>query len=60
MKRILAWIRGGAVKLLDLLGRLRLMTTLTVIVIIAVILFTSSLLLSNSIAKGLIHSEYEE
>ena len=56
MKRI----RAAAGKLLDLLGRLRLMTTLTVIVIIAMILFSSSLFMSNSIAKGLIHSEYEE
>ena len=56
MKRI----RAAAGKLLDLLGRLRLMTTLTVIVLIAMILFSSSLFMSNSIAKGLIHSEYEE
>jgi len=60
MKRIRAWIRLWAGKLLDLLGRFRLMTTLMVVVVIAVILFSISLLMSNRIAQGLIHSEYEE
>ncbi len=60
MKRIHAWLRGKISKLLDLLGGFRLMTTLTVVVIISAALFSTSLLLSNSIAKGLIHSEYEE
>lgn len=60
MKHILAWLRGGLGKLLDLLGRLRLMTILTATVLIAVILFTISLGLSNRIARELIHSEYEE
>ena len=60
MKRIRAWIRSCAGRLLDLLGRFRLMTILKAAVIVAVILFTLSLLLSNRIAQGLIHSEYEE
>ncbi|MGN1020038.1 MAG: sensor histidine kinase [Aristaeellaceae bacterium] len=60
MKRMVAWLRGGAGRLLDMLGRLRLMTILKATVVIAVILFTLSLLLSNRIAQGLIHSEYEE
>ncbi|MGN0747425.1 MAG: sensor histidine kinase [Aristaeellaceae bacterium] len=60
MKRIVAWLRRCGGRLLDMLGRLRLMTILTATVVIAVILFTLSLLLSNRIAQGLIHSEYEE
>ena len=60
MKRIGQWIRSCTGRLLDLLGRFRLMTILKAAVIVAVILFTLSLLLSNRIAQGLIHSEYEE
>lgn len=60
MKRIHTWLHSRICGLLDLLGRFRLMTTLTTVVIISLILFSSSLFLSNRIAKGLIHSEYEE
>ena len=60
MKRTGQWIRSCAGRLLDLLGRFRLMTILKAAVIVAVILFTLSLLLSNRIAQGLIHSEYKE
>lgn len=60
MKRMRHWLRQGIGKLFDLLGRFRLMTTLTVVVIVAVIFFGISLALSNQIAQGLIRSEYEE
>lgn len=60
MKRIWHWLRQGIGKILDLLGRFHLMTTLTVVVVVAVIFFGISLALSNQIAQGLIHSEYEE
>lgn len=60
MKRMRHWLRQGIGKILDLLGRFRLMTTLTVVVIVAVIFFGISLALSNRIAQGLIRSEYEE
>lgn len=60
MKHIWEWVRSVIGRLLDLIGRLRLMTILKTTVIIAVVLFGLSLALSNRIAQGLIHSEYEE
>ncbi len=60
MRTAIGTIKGKIRKLLDLLGKLRFLTMYYWILAIAILLFTASLAITNSIAKKGVKREYQE
>ena len=60
MRAAIGTIKGKIRKLLDLLGKVRFLTMYYWILVIAILLFTASLAITNSIAKKGVKREYQE